>query len=217
MPAHVDDLGAVIDSLAGAPIHLVGHSYGAFVCLLYAMRQTQKLRSLVLAEPPAITLFVSSQPKPTELLKLLVTRPATALAIIKFAAEGVVPATKAIQKGDRERALEALGRGTLGAEAFRALSDDRREQARANLIDAELLGSGFAPIDQEAIRQLQVPTLLITSQNSPPMFRRLADRLAELLPGVKETRISEASHIMHEDNPEEYNSAVLSFLAELKK
>ncbi|NIT60692.1 MAG: alpha/beta fold hydrolase, partial [Aliifodinibius sp.] len=74
--------------------HLVGHSYGAFLSLLLAMRQPDYVRTLVLAEPPAITLFVSNNPKPLEILKLLVSRPRTAAAIIKFGAKGVTPAIK---------------------------------------------------------------------------------------------------------------------------
>jgi pimeloyl-ACP methyl ester carboxylesterase len=34
MLEHVDDLQALIQELGAAPAHLVGHSYGAFLCLL---------------------------------------------------------------------------------------------------------------------------------------------------------------------------------------
>lgn len=38
MAQHVDDLDAVIEELGIAPVHLVGHSYGAFLALL--LRET---------------------------------------------------------------------------------------------------------------------------------------------------------------------------------
>jgi pimeloyl-ACP methyl ester carboxylesterase len=38
---HVDDLEALLRLLDAAPAHLVGHSYGAFVCLLLAIRKPQ--------------------------------------------------------------------------------------------------------------------------------------------------------------------------------
>jgi len=213
MAEHVDDLQALLQALDAAPAHLVGHSYGAFVCLMLAIQAPQLVRSLVLAEPPAITLFVSNSPKPLEILKLLVTRPRTAAAIVKFGAEGVDPATAALERNDREEALRVFGEATLGPEAFCQLSATRLEQARANFIEAELLGSGFPPLDDGQLRSVGAPTLLICGQSSPGLFHRLADRIEELIPRTERIAIPGASHIMHEDNARAYNAAVLSFLA----
>ena len=41
MPAHVDDLNALHHTLDAVPAHLVGHSYGAFLCLLLAIRDSR--------------------------------------------------------------------------------------------------------------------------------------------------------------------------------
>jgi pimeloyl-ACP methyl ester carboxylesterase len=215
MAEHVDDLGALLRALDAAPAHLVGHSYGAFLCLLLALREPGLVRSLVLAGPPAITLFTSNHPQPAELLRLLVTRPRTALAILAFGAQGVAPATEALKRGDTEAALRAFGRATLGRQTFECLSPERLDQARANLIAAELLGSGFAPLDDDALRAIQAPALLVSGQHSPRLFPRLLDRLEELLPHVERVEIPGASHITHEDNPAVYRQAVLSFLAGL--
>jgi pimeloyl-ACP methyl ester carboxylesterase len=38
MLPHVDDLVALVQRLDAAPAHLVGHSWGGFVCLLAAIR-----------------------------------------------------------------------------------------------------------------------------------------------------------------------------------
>jgi pimeloyl-ACP methyl ester carboxylesterase len=214
MAEHVDDLEALIRSLEAAPAHLVGHSYGAILCLLLAMREPGLVRSLVLAEPPAITLFVSNEPKPAEILKLLVTRPRTAVAILQFGARGVAPAAEAMQRDDMETALRVFGRATLGREAFDRLSASRLDQARDNLIKAELLGSGFAPLDETAIRALQTPTLLLNGQESPRLFHRVIDRLEELLSHAERVKIPGASHIMHEDKPAAYRDVVLSFLTD---
>src|SRR5882672_9419797 len=66
MWGHVNDLEAMIVSLGVGPVHLVGHSYGAFIGLLLACRRPDLLRSLVLAEPPVVTLLVSNPPKTLE-------------------------------------------------------------------------------------------------------------------------------------------------------
>ena len=57
-----------------------------------------------------------------------------------------------------------------------------------------------------------VPVLLITGARSIPLFRRLTDRLEELLPRTERKAIPDASHLMHEDNAPAFNRAVLSFL-----
>jgi pimeloyl-ACP methyl ester carboxylesterase len=215
MPEHTQDLLTLVRSLDAGPVHLVGHSYGAFVCLLAALEDPALARSLVLAEPPAITLFVSNTPKPGEILKLAATRPRTAVSIVKSGAGGAVPAAKAAERGDREAMMRHLGHATLGRGPFDRLSEARREQVRANLIKAELTGSGFAPLDDARLRGLRIPTLLMSAERSPALFDRLIDRLEELLPETTRVRIPEASHIMHEDNPGAYRKAVLGFLTSL--
>ena len=64
--------------LDAAPAHLVGQSWGAFICLLAAIRRPELVRSLVLAEPPVLSLFMSTPPRPMELLRLFARRPRTA-------------------------------------------------------------------------------------------------------------------------------------------
>ncbi|HMB90136.1 MAG TPA: alpha/beta hydrolase [Rhodothermales bacterium] len=215
MAEHVDDLQKVIRSLDATPAHLVGHSYGAFLCLLLAMRAPDLVRTLILAEPPVITLFVSNTPKPLELLKLLVTRPRTAAAIIKFGATGVAPASKAFQKGDMEAGVRAFGDAVFGSGGYDRLPEPRKEQVQDNLsnVKAELLGSGFVPLDGEQVQRVQVPTLLVTGEHSIGLFHRLMDRLGELLPHAERIEIPGASHMMHEDNASEYNAAVFSFIS----
>ena len=212
MSEHVDDLEALLGALDAAPAHLVGHSYGAFLCLLLAIRRPAWVRSLVLAEPPVLTLFTSSTPTARELLRLVATRPRAAFAVAKLGATGIAPAVAALERGDPERAFARYGTAVLGHERFQRLSAERREQARVNFIPAELLGSGFAPLDDDRVRAVDRPTLLMNGEHSPAVFHHLMDRLAELLPNHERVEIPRASHIMHEDNPAAWKAAVLPFL-----
>ncbi len=52
MQIHVDDLQALLESLELNPAHLVGNSYGSYICLVLALQQPHLVRSMVLAEPP---------------------------------------------------------------------------------------------------------------------------------------------------------------------
>lgn len=216
MEEHVNDLRELVRALDAAPAHLVGHSYGAFLCLLLALREPALVRTLVLAEPPAITLFVSNRPKPPEILRLLARRPRTAAAIIKFGARGVAPACKAFAKGDMETGIRTFAGAVFGRGGYDRLSAPRKAQVRDNLsnVSAEQLGSGFLPLRDEDLRKMEAPALLVTGGRSIPLFRRLVDRVEELLPNTERVEIPGASHMTHEENADAYNRAVLDFLKE---
>jgi len=49
-----EDLARMLDELGTGPVHLVGHSYGAYTALVFALDHPAKIRSLVLAEPPIL-------------------------------------------------------------------------------------------------------------------------------------------------------------------
>lgn len=213
MAEHVADLGVVVASTGSDPVHLVGHSYGAFVALLLAIERPELVRSLVLVEPPVLTLFTSDPPRPYQLLKLLCTRPRTALAIARLGILGFGPAAAAARRGDEGAAIAIFGTAVLGREAFEALSAARLEQARANFIAAELLGSGLPPLEAEAVRAIRCPALLVVGERSPRVFHRFAERLLELLPAARSIEMAGASHIVHEDAAEAFNAALASFLA----
>jgi pimeloyl-ACP methyl ester carboxylesterase len=46
------DLGALVDDLAGEPVALVGHSYGAVVALTYALRNPDRVTKIAVVEAP---------------------------------------------------------------------------------------------------------------------------------------------------------------------
>jgi pimeloyl-ACP methyl ester carboxylesterase len=81
MQQQLDDLAATVASLDAGAVHLVGHSYGALLCLHLALQAPASVRSLVLAEPPAIRLFTSTPPLLPELLAVALRHPRTAWAI----------------------------------------------------------------------------------------------------------------------------------------
>ena len=122
------------------------------------------------------------------------------------------PAAAAFQQNNVDKALDIFGTATLGAHSYKNLSKSRHKEAHQNLIKAELLGSGFPLLDKKKIQNIKVPTLLTSAQNSPNLFHYLLDGLQKLIPHSEREVISEASHIMHEDNTPRYNSTVLSFL-----
>lgn len=214
MVQQVDDLQKLLGELDAEPAHLVGHSYGAFLCLLLAIRAPRLVRSLVLGEPPAITLFVTPDPTPLEIGKLVLTRPLTGTAIAKFLTKGVAPASRSFREGDPDAALRSFGDAVLGEGGFERLPEERKAQVRENLgnVKGELLGSGLVELEASYVRSVEAPTLLVTGERSVDVFHRLTDHLEKLLPNAERVEIPGASHLMHEEEAAAYNEAVLSFL-----
>jgi pimeloyl-ACP methyl ester carboxylesterase len=215
MIPHVDDLLGFVRALDLAPVHLVGNSWGAFICLLAALREPKLVRTLTLEEPPVLPLFVSTPPKLLEMQRMFAARPRTGAAIVKFMATGFVPSAAALKRGKIDEGVRIFAEAVLGRARYEALPDAFKEQLRANAKThpAQLLGKGFPPLSADDVRRIHVPTLLVTGEDSPAFLKRLADRLAELLPNLERVEIPDASHVMHAQNAVALNRALRAFLA----
>jgi pimeloyl-ACP methyl ester carboxylesterase len=215
MLPHVEDLIALLEGLGAEPAHLVGISWGAFIALLAAIRAPERVRSLVLMEPPVLSLFVSTPPRPAELAGVLARRPRTGVAILGFGIGTVAKVERALKRGEDEKAMELFARGVLGDDTFDSLPPERLQQARENIptLRAQQLGAGFPPLSEEQVRSVRAPALLICGERSPSLFRRLSERLEELLPEAELVRIDGASHAMHEQEPAAVNGRISRFLA----
>ncbi len=213
MDAHVDDLVAIIEGSVDVPVNVIGHSYGGFMSLLLSIRRPDLVARQVLIEPPVVTLFLSDPPRPSEVLRVLATQPRLGLELLRFGATGLVPATKAAEKGDMDKAIHIFGPASLGRDAFDRLSPGRWEQVEANNIRAEYLSNSLAPVTAAEIRSVTTPTLLVSGSNSPRLWPMLADHLDTLLPNSTRVDIADASHIVQEDNPDGLAAAITGFLS----
>ncbi len=219
MLPHVDDLEALVRGLDAAPAHLVGHSWGAFICLLDR-------------DPPA---RAGAQPR--------ARRAAGAVALHEHAAtshgarkalcapaedrtrhprlhdEDGLPRQKAFRRGDDEQAIRSFAEGFVGKEGYERLPEERKNQLRENVstLRAQLLGAGFPPLSDDEVRRVAAPTLLMTGERSPALPLRLTDRLQELLPNPERVEIAGASHAMTRENPAAANAAILDFLSRARQ
>lgn len=220
MQPHVDDLLALLRAIDAYPAHLVGNSWGAFICLRAAMQDPGAVRSLVLEEPPLVPLITGAPPAPAQILNSLLRYPLVTVAALRFAAGTVAPVTKLIKAGEIEASIARFGQGVLGKEAFDGLPEDVRAHMRANAsthVGQALADGGFESITESQIATVTTPALVITGANSPAIFRRLAGLLASLLPNSRTIDVPAASHAMHVENPTVVNDAVSRFLADATK
>jgi pimeloyl-ACP methyl ester carboxylesterase len=125
------------------------------------------------------------------------------------------PTTNAFKKGDNEAALKIFSRGVLGQGFDQQLSSARREQMRDNAKPHRaLLCYGQMPkLLESDMQKIKTPTLVMTGEMTVLSQRHINRRLAVLLPNAKEVEIPEASHLMHEDQPQEVARVVIEFVS----
>ncbi len=215
MQPHVEDLIALVETLGLRQVHLVGNSWGGFVCLVTALKRPDLVRSLVVQEPPVLPLFFSFPPKPWELIAVLVSRPRTGTALLNMIRRAVLPSLAALKRNELEDGVRIFVRnGAWGPVAYASMPDEvmRHMLLDARTFRAQMLGNTFPRFTPADARAIRVPTLVMTGAISPVHMHRLADRLAELLPNVERVEIPKASHMMHWQNPDATAQAILAFL-----
>ncbi len=110
---HVADLQALITRLKAAPAHLVGNSYGAYIALALALDHDELVRSLVLGEPPVLSLLPSTSVG--EAMRQ------------SWIARVIEPSRKAFEGGDLEDGMRRFIDGICGKTAcFDNLPQSRR-------------------------------------------------------------------------------------------
>jgi pimeloyl-ACP methyl ester carboxylesterase len=200
---HADDLAALIEALADAPVHLVTSSYGGNVGLYMTSQHPELVRSLALGEPP--------------LLPWLAHIPGGKRQWQKFLDEAWLPARAAFERDQLEDGARLFLDGVMGRPVFAQLGRRGYQMIMDNAPEmrAETLANRyFPPFTCEDAGKLMQPVLLCKGEISPPLFGMVSDDLAQCLPNARPpVVIPAASHAMHVANPAAYNRAVLEFLA----
>lgn len=82
---------------------------------------------------------------------------------------------------------------------------------------ADLLAepSPGAPLPQDALSQLNTPTLVLAGDRDTALRRAVARNLAEILPNAAHCEITNAGHMCNLCEPAQYNAALRAFFARL--
>ena len=179
-----DDAAALLDELRAAPAVVIGRSYGGDIALELARRHPKRVRALVLLEPGLLHLDPEAKRWENDLQARL----------------------RAVA-GDDERVAETLIEAAVGPGGWEALPAEARDLFTANApaIIAEIEGLN-ADLDEAALSAIEHPALLVSAAESPEILRRVAARLASLLPNVEEVRVG-GGHLIDPAGP-----AVLRFV-----
>jgi len=192
-----EDVAATLELRGVTTSHLVGVSYGALVCLELALSHPELATSLTLVEPTIFSLL-SDDPDYAEWMRRFSELEA-------LAAEGSLhevwlsewldlldPAmARALKPGSPawplvERALERQGK------------EERVSQYRP---------------DEERLRTLRVPTLIVNGGDSEPPLRAVGELLAARIPGAARTEVAGAGHQLHAERPDSFNELLMLFLS----
>jgi non-heme chloroperoxidase len=193
------DLAGFLDVLGIGPVHLVGHSYGAYTALVFAFEHPERVRSLVLAEAPIISWLPDI---------------AGGAGIYEDFMERVwAPLARAFSEGGTDAGLDFTARWYFQvpwpevSPEWQTLFSDNVEEWHALAVS----DSTYPALDFDRVRALTVPTLLLSGGGNAGFNRLIDEQLARLLPDVERAVIPEASHEMFLDDRAASASAMLAF------
>jgi len=201
-----EDLAGLITSLKLGRVHLVGASYGGFAALELALNHPEMVRSLVLAEPPVHQLIRDTLDGEK--------------AYQDFMRQTMNAAAAAFHEGHDREAMKILSNGISGPGRWESLTEEQIAAIMTNARFFKVLTASsdpFPDVPQSKLKQLRVPTLIITGETTTTIHRLVTAKLAQLIPNAKSITIPHAGHASNRDNPEKFNEAVREFLGKVKK
>jgi pimeloyl-ACP methyl ester carboxylesterase len=184
---------------AGAPLVLVGHSYGAAVALIAALANPGRVRALALYEPTLFAVLDAEKPAPND-----------ADGIRAAVARSVA----ALQAGDTDLAAEHFIDYWMGAGAWKQTPEARRPAIAASTANVRRWAHALLtePTPLSAFRALEVPVLYMTGKRSTASALGVARLLAPALPRVQRVEFDRLGHMGPVTHPDVVNAAIGEFL-----
>jgi len=185
-----EDVAAVLEAI-GEPTLVLGHSYGALTTLEAALL-TDRIHRMILYEPP-----VPVDPG-------------------SFPASAADRMQALVDRGENEAALEIFFREVVGMpdhefEVYRNLPMWPVRVGLAPTVPREMAIERTYRFDAGRFAGLSVPTLLLLGGDSPPIFQRALEAVAEALPNGQVAVMPGEQHVAMDTNPELFLREVLGF------
>jgi len=199
---HANDLSEFIKKLDLGPIHLVGHSYGAYAALLATMNHPELVRSLTLGEPPV--------------MPLLQNVPGGDTIVNNFITRSIKPAAEAFRSGNNEKAIAVFIGGVIGDTSFFSkIPPEGRSMMMTNIL--ELRGAAFSknpfpPISCADLKKINTPVLLVSGEKTALLFQAITEELDKCLTNNERATVPGATHGLEIENPYDFNKIVLAFI-----
>ncbi len=196
---HADDLSVFVKELKAGPVHLVAHSRGGDIALILAANHPQLVQSMVLADPAP---FDEMLPKTAEASAEAENRKAF-----------VTSAIERLQQGDLDGGLEIFTDAVSEPGNWQQLPESVKQIRRDNAWSLKnLVTDAQEAFNCTDAKKIDAPILLVTGDKSPSIYGMMHAALQSCLKHQQKVTISNASHGMNRENPDEFNAAVLDFL-----
>lgn len=199
---HVDDLLGLIDALGPGPAHLVGHSYGAAVAALAAMERPELVRTLILGEPSLFSILYDPHDK-------------ISLRLHQITLNVLRRLTENGEQGLTLPVSEYVNL-VLGKDVFHQLPPEDLLVINQNAHTlGPMLRTYFDPteLNHSSAHKIRTPTLLITGEFSPRIYKAINRELNKCLPNSESFVLAGASHGLQMENPHHFGLAIIDFLS----
>lgn len=197
--SQTDDLIEFLKSTGLEKAHLVGHSYGASIALMAALKNPGLVKSLTLGEPSPFPALLNE----------------TGKSLLNEQKQGFDKAVQLAENGNQEAAVRHFLHTVVGVNVLPLLPEKRRAVVLENagtLLPMLKSYYDFPPINCEQLGFLNTPTLLITGELSPKISRVANEAINRCLPNSKVEILKGASHGLQIENFDGFNQIVLDFL-----
>ena len=199
---HAKDLAEFIKTLDLGPVHLVGHSYGAYTALLTTMKHPELVKTLMLGEAPV--------------MPLLQTVPGGDTIMNNFMTASISPAADAFRSGNNERGVSVFIGGVTGDSTFFSkMPPEAQSMIMSNVLELRgiaLAKNVFPPVSCDDLKKIKTPVLIMTGEKTQPLFSVINEELNKCLPNKEKVILANATHGLEMENPADFNKIVLAFI-----
>ena len=192
---HARDLGRLIDERIGESATIVGWSAGCVVALELAIAAPDRVRALVLAEPPMLL----RRPRP--------------LALGAMARWEIARRVRGAEAGARSFyrwVSQYRGRGENAFDAYPAAWQSQMLANAPSLFAEILVGSGALGerLRKRDLAALDLPVHVLLGDRSASVFGPAARWAAGVIPGSQLVDVAGAGHMLPTDSPDAVATAV---------
>jgi len=202
-----DDLASLIKRLGLGKVTVIGHSYGALTALFLATRHPELVRSLILAEAPAVSLLTRLPGDDAKVGNAM---------FADIQERMVAPMKAAFHKGDGDAGIRVFMAYVFNdPQAWDKMSGSARQETLRDAREWDVMmtrGTLFPNIEPDAIRGIKVPVLLLSGEKSYPILSLIDEELARLLRNNQRVIVRGAGHQMWFQQPERCRTVVEEFL-----
>lgn len=195
------DLLGLMDELKIKQAYIIGHSYGAYTALWFALDHPERVKKLILGEPP--------------LFPWLPNIPGGEGRMERFMEKTWNPVGEAFATHGERAGLDTTTRRWFHI-PLDSIPSGMRDEMFRNVKEWQALAASsdvFPMVDVEKVKKFAIPTLLLSGALNAGQSEDLIDgELARLLPNNKRVIIEKAGHEMFVDNPEMTNKTIIDFL-----